>query len=130
MKRIFIFGILLVICCLSVSAQKKKDDLVWLTGTITEIYYRKGIDIYEGPKTGGKDGETEKIYLQDDTEVITLKTEDFRYFLSRKTSPDWHKKLKIKEGSPVKYAFEKDFIYLQNLKGRKFKYIILGKDKI
>lgn len=123
MKYLLITGILLAFCSLSVSAQDQKEKLVWQTGTIQDQRFdikQTEKEIYEFGSMKPNQVEVTRV----DTQWIMLKTEKLTYFLSRKMTKWWQKRLKSETDSKVSYALDGDFMYLRTAKGKKLKYKI------
>ena len=132
MKKMFIFGLLLVFCGLSAAAQDKKDALAWQTGKILDNQYVADVKIWKTkeydiskPMTDPDYEKPKNVPMRDDTETIKIQAGDLTYTLTRKLKYLWHPKLKLDSGSDINFALDgQDYMYLKNAKGKKIKYYI------
>ena len=124
MKCLFVVGIVLTFCVMSISAQGKKSELLWKSGEILE--QRLNTKSYEKVYKITLDGKDEEksLWVTESSQWMMFKTDDITYFLDREVNFFWDKSLKLKKGMKVDYAIDDEIMYLRNAKGKKFKYKI------
>lgn len=125
MKRSPLPILLLLLCCLSIQADKKERD--WKTGKLLDTDSTR-YTTTSGSNTRGQinpDGtyssSTSATTASYRKFIFVVRGDDITYVVSHVLSWRWSKEIQLTVNGPVKYAVEKNDFYILDEKGREFK---------